>query len=861
MGANAPPTDAEKPAPRPTPDFSGVAPFGGQARAGAPSPGTPSRKKGPVTEVLEELHERAVDAKASTDTAAQPKTSAVSPKAAPSAPKAPAAKEPGPAAGGIPSTATTTFTPLRGTEKTATGLAAPQTPPGHTQVFTAAQADEGEDFFAPAGSTIEINIAKVTAMHRQAARAERPGPAEREDTQTYALDEAGEAARVPTAAYTQEFDNAEAPPPPKVEGGKSLFLDDMVDERFQKFFSETVIVEREEIEQAQKLKTRRGRRKSHTALITGEFARLAEQAEIEDDEDFEDYNRPQDAEAIERDILALRTTLTRRVIVTAVAAALLFWLGLGFGGTLPLPGFLSPQGAPVLFSLVYIILIVVAIVLNFTTVATGLVGLVGEPTVDSPTALAAVAGLLQAVVLAVQLNTAQPAVGTLFGGLAALVLAFNCLGKRLRSTAILENFRVASAGHDHCAAYVLGGDHEVAYNITNGLGEDDPAILISRPTALVKGFLRQSFSQRWSDRVGRILGWVILAVAALVGVFCYVQTKDLLQAISALSAAFCLGAPFSSTLLAAVPSRLLQMGTSRVGAVVPGWSAIEELGGVNVVMANAQDVFPSGSVQLRGIKTFEKERVDLAILYAASVLVTACPTLRDVFLGVIQGKSDMLFKVDNILAEPGRGYSAWVENNRVVIGTREMLQKHGIDPPPVELEMKFTQGGLVPVYLAVSGRLFAMFIMSYTADSEVQDTLDGLVQSGVSLLVKSDDMNVTGEVIERVYNLPTGVVKVLTKRELDLLEPLQAYLPESDGAMTHMGSFSSFIGGMRAAAGCAAAERMSGIVQAASVALACVLCFLLVYSGSLAGLGIGIVLLYQLGWTVLVSALPFARRY
>lgn len=708
------------------------------------------------------------------------------------------------------------------------------------------------------GSTLEIDIKKITQIRSE--QAELHGKDEEEDTQSFALDE-HEATRVPTAAHTKEFDSDGKP---LQETGKNLFIDEMVDERFHDFFGNTVIVEREELEEAVKRKpSRRGNAKrSRTALITGEFARLAEQAEAENDEDFEDYNRPQDAQAVERDILLLRANLTRRTVISAVLAGWLVYMSLGFSGILPLPDLLDPAvSGALLFCVFYVAVLAAGLILNFTTVATGLVGLVGEPTVDTSSGLAGVAALLQAVVLIVQLLTGQPVAGTLFGCAALLLLTFNALGKRIRASAILENFRIASAGLDHSAAYVLDGGHEVAYNITSGLEEDDPSILISRPTALVKGFLRQSFSQRWSDRVSRVLGWVLLAVAALSGVLCYLQTKDMMLAISAFAGAFAIAAPLSSTLLAAMPSILLQKSTTKVGAVVPGWSAIEELGKVNVVMAQAKDVFPAGSVHLRGIKTFEKERVDLAILYAASVLVEGCETLRNVFLAVIQNNCEMLYKVENMLAEPSRGFSAWVEHNRVVIGTREMLQKHGISPPSLELEMKFVPEGHLPVYLAVSGRLFAMFILRYTPDIEVQDTLDGLVRSGVSLLVTSGDMNVTGELIQQVYSLPEGVVKVMGKRELDLLEPLQSYLPESEGVMTHIGSFASFIGGMRAAAGCAAAERMSVIVQIAAAALACLLCLLLAYSGSLATLAISIVILYQVGWTVLVSALPFARRY
>ncbi len=785
-------------------------------------------------------------------------------KAAPVSPQPPAAK---------PGEKTMAFQAIQGAvQGQPIGMAAPPTAGGQTQVFKAQAA-------ASAATTLG-QTRPFSAVNGQGQNAAEEGaktqmfdaapPAKPKTNTTKQFDlTAEEAGRVPTAAFTQEFETAgdEGPNAASLaakeaaQGQKNLYVDEMVDDKFRAFFGETVIVDQAEAEQSQRLRPKRKAHKSRTALLTGEFAKLTEAAEDENDEDFDDYSRPQDAEQVEADLTALRKTLTSRSIISGVAALLLFWMAFGYTGVLPLPEFISLAVSPILFGGVYLAIIIGVIVLNFTTVASGLIGLFSEPTTDTTSAIAAVAALLQGVVLLVQLITATPADVTLFGAIAALVLCFNSLGKKVRSTAILENFKLASGGIEHSAAYVVDGGQEVAYHITKGLEEENPSILVSRPTALVKGFLRQSFSMRWSDRLGRILGWVLLGASLVAGLIAYITSQNLMDTITCLAATACIGAPLSATLISGVPQRLLQLGSSKVGAVVPGWSAIEELGGVNVVMAGARDVLPPSTVSLKGIKTFEQERIDLAILYAASILVEACDTLREVFLAVIQGKNEMLFKVENLLGETGRGFTGFVENNRVIIGTREMMQMHDIDPPPLEVEMKFTGAGSQPLYLAVSGKLFAMFIIAYSPDAGVKGTLEGLVSSGVSVLITSEDPNVTNELLEQVYALPKGVVKVMGRRELELMEPLRSYLPESEGVMTHIGTFTSFIGGMRAAAGCAASERMSTIVQAASLGLACLLCLLLAISGGLSILSLSIVLLYQLGWTLLVSALPFARRY
>ena len=69
---------------------------------------------------------------------------------------------------------------------------------------------------------------------------------------------------------------------------------------------------------------------------------------------------------------------------------------------------------------------------------------------------------------------------------------------------------------------------------------------------------------------------------------------------------------------------------------------METLGSANTVLLSARELFPAGSVRLHGIKTFEKERIDIAILYAASLLSPSCETLRGVFMGMLDNKLEIL---------------------------------------------------------------------------------------------------------------------------------------------------------------------------------------------------------------------------
>lgn len=693
------------------------------------------------------------------------------------------------------------------------------------------------------------------------------------DTKAYEAPTEPEAGKTPTAAYTQEFETEagkSATQQLEEKEGRSLFLDDIVDDRFRAFFGETVIDDKTAQTAAPNGKPKRRLRKTRTSLFTGEFAQLALDAQAQDEiaaaagetaNNLDELDSPQDADKIQQQLSDLRKAFGLRAIVSAVLGVLLLWFTLSYAGVITMP-FINITTQPISFAGVHLALLLAVVGVNFKTMSAGLAGLFSQPTVDTAPALAALFALLQAVAVLVQVAGGSLPQVTLFGCIAAFILAANMFGKFVRSRVILQNFQLTSGGFDHSAAYIVGSSqYELAHSITTGLEEKEPVLLVSRPTTFVKGFMKQSFSLRKSDYTGRILGWVLGGAALLVAGITLLRGGNLAVALSAATGVLCIGAPLSSTLLSAIPSAIMQQNNAKVGAVVPGWSAIDDLSQVNCVMAGARDIFPPANVQITGIKTYEKERIDLAILYAASVLIEGCDTLRDIFNGVIQGKKDMLYKVESLTKEPGRGFTAWVENQRIVVGTREMLRRHAIEPPDIETELQCTKGGNQPVYLAVSGKLYARFIIGYSADPEVAQTLQSLVTSGVSLLVTSDDMNITSDFIEKLYALPQGMVKVLGKKELDILEPMTSYQPESAGVMTHIGTFISFIGGMRAAAACALSEKWSGFVQIASVIFAVLIGLLLAVSGGLSGLSIGVVLLYQLGWTLFVCATPLLNRF
>ena len=434
------------------------------------------------------------------------------------------------------------------------------------------------------------------------------------------------------------------------------------------------------------------------------------------------------------------------------------------------------------------------------------------------------------------------------------------MGRRLNAVTVSENFQLVSAKVEHSVAYRLK-DAGALKAVSQGLAEPHPSVLVSRPTQIFRSFLTNSAAHGTSDKNQQQFAWVLAACGAAAFLFTVISTKNAATAATAMAGVFCLAAPLAGTLLSALPARMMQRSAAQVGAVIPGWRDIRQLGRINVIQVTARDLFPAGCVTLAGIKPVKPEHIDTAIVYAASILSEAGPTLRDVFMNMLGENRSLLAKVDDRETVYGKGYVGWVNKRRVLVGNRALMQDYGIKIPSLEYEQHHTVNQRRVIYLAVSGKLFAMFQVAYQRDPDTAAVLETLHHNGLSLVVDCDDFNCDVKLLETAYSLPAGSVKVLSSAEHQAMAPAVAWLPESEGNMLHLGSFASFVGGLEAASGAAEGEHKSAIVLTVSVLLSCVVGVLLTLTVGLVTLPLPGIVLYQAAWCVLALIFPLLQRY
>ena len=181
--------------------------------------------------------------------------------------------------------------------------------------------------------------------------------------------------------------------------------------------------------------------------------------------------------------------------------------------------------------------------------------------------------------------------------------------------------------------------------------------------------------------------------------------------------------------------------------------------------------------------------------------------------------------------------------------------------PPISLEAKFTKQGRKPVYLAVGGKLFGMFVISYRADSIVKENLDKLMDKGVSIILSSTDFNIDEHLIEEIYDIPSDFVSVLNQKEAALLAQFTEYAPESEACMAHLDSLPSLVAGFCSAESAKSAENICSMIQIASVVIGAVLALMFTWSQTIMHLPLLSLLLLSFGFMGLTMLAAFAKKY
>lgn len=397
--------------------------------------------------------------------------------------------------------------------------------------------------------------------------------------------------------------------------------------------------------------------------------------------------------------------------------------------------------------------------------------------------------------------------GVFFGPVLAFAMLMSQFGKRQMMSRIIDNFDFIISSDETYTIENIANKVDVEIISRGVLDEENPLVKTSVKTDFPTNFMEISCKNEPSDALCKILSPVMIALSFVL--FVVVGILDnFVTSVNMAVGALAISTPVALIFLINNFLRDMSAQLDKTGSRICGYEGAVMANNTNAIVMEASTLFGENSCDLHGIKVFNETKLDDAIIYAAAVIIQTKSPLSHVFDDVIIGKQSILPKVDNVVYEDKMGTSAWVYQRKVLVGNRNLLINHGVQVPKESFERKYTVRGRKAVYLAVNGKIMAMFVVSYSADPEIKKELKKLESTGINLIVKSCDPYINEDSIANLFGLPRGYVRVMNYSAARVFDKYSDMHVESSPAyMVHNGSAVGFISGMRGAGAIISAKR------------------------------------------------------
>lgn len=567
-----------------------------------------------------------------------------------------------------------------------------------------------------------------------------------------------------------------------------------------------------------------------------------------------EYRRDDDKTAFMEKLFASKSSFTLKGSITAVIAIPLLLLAI-FKDSAYMPSFLLDYTAYLITQLVlYILLLAV----NMKNIIFGF-KLSKGINYSFPISVASILVLVHTILLAADSNL------YISDGIALpLVMAFAFLmtnfGKYLLTLRIIDNFEYLINQDEKYTVETIVNTVDATI-ISRGLLSGEPNLKTSIKTDFSTNFLDISCSDEPADKIAKTAGMVMLVLSIILFAIFSIINGDWHIGLNIGICALCISLPTIS--IFNTNSALL--GISKIlkssGAMINGFEGAVMVNDANAIVIEAQDLFGKNSCEIHGIKTFNGAKADDVILKTAAVIMKTKSPLSYVFDDVIIGKQTILPDVDGVVYEDKLGTSAWIYRKKILVGTRDLLIHHGVQVPKEEFEEKYTRKGRKVLYLAVTGQIMAMFVVSYSADPKLKKTLRRLEKSGITVLVKSADPFINDESIAELFSLPDGFIRVMNSSNARVFEKYSDMCVEKSPAyVVHNGSALGFVSAMAAAENLEETRKLLSVLITFGSAMGIGLVTMLAILGGISQITPVNIVIFQAAWCIFVEIVSKIKR-
>lgn len=272
--------------------------------------------------------------------------------------------------------------------------------------------------------------------------------------------------------------------------------------------------------------------------------------------------------------------------------------------------------------------------------------------------------------------------------------------------------------------------------------------LVKTPLEDTDAFVEQTTDREEQTRMERLLTLSALVIAVILSVIVCASTGDagrLIYVLAATVTGSCQIALLSASVMArkSAARRL-----AHCGAASDGDAGTDSMATTQTVVLSDEDLFPNGSVVLVSLELHSNLNDATALAYAAAL--TQGSSLGSMLAEEVRTRYGAPLAAHRVMQYEG-GVGGQIGGLQVLLGSEAFMASRGI---PVS--------GMADNALALSldGSLAAVLTIDYNVPAALFHAMQKLTEQKTTIWLHSRNQQITPQLVEQLYGLPTGTVVV-----------------------------------------------------------------------------------------------------
>ncbi|MEH6975415.1 copper-translocating P-type ATPase, partial [Bacillus sp. JJ675] len=283
--------------------------------------------------------------------------------------------------------------------------------------------------------------------------------------------------------------------------------------------------------------------------------------------------------------------------------------------------------------------------------------------------------------------------------------------------------------------------------------------------------------QRLADRISGVFVPIVVAIAIITFFvwYAFVSPGEFSTALESLIAVLVIACPCALGL--ATPTSIMA-GSGRAaeyGILFKGGEHLETAHRIDTVVLDKTGTVTNGKPELTDVRPASWLNETEFLKLAGSAENRSEHPLAEAIVEGVRQKGIDIIDASSFEAIPGYGIKATVGEQQVLIGTRRLFERQGIDVSSVLGEMEKLEGqGKTAMLVAVGGRYAGLIAVADTIKDTSKEAIKRLKGMGLTVVMITGDNRRTAEAIAAEAEIEHVVAEVLPEGKAEEIKKLQA---------------------------------------------------------------------------------------